>query len=185
VVKSARLRWAALLSALGATLVASFYPDDDGTVGAAKQGAAQTSARAGRPGGALQVAANGTGPLAGSRVDDESDAPSEPETDPFAPRGWKAPPPPPPPVALAPVVVPGPPPPPPGPPPLPFRFTGRMNDGGEQVIYVSHGDQIFLVQTGDTLENTYKVLAVDAKQIEFEHLPTGIKQTLPLPAAEG
>ncbi len=108
----------------------------------------------------------------------------------FAPQGWRAQP-----KVIAPepikkaVVVPeliGPPAPPaliPA-PPLPFRFTGRLNDGGEQVIYLGKGEMVFLARAGDTLDHAYKIITIGPRHIEFEHLPTGEKQTLNLPASE-
>jgi hypothetical protein len=64
---------------------------------------------------------------------------------------------------------------------------GTMNDGsdgggGQQTVYLSRGDQMVMVQGGETLDGTYKVLLVDAEHIEFEHLPTGEKQALNIAA---
>ncbi|WP_284196769.1 hypothetical protein [Chitinimonas prasina] len=102
---------------------------------------------------------------------------------PFAPRNWQAPPLPvvtPTPVVVAPAL----PVEPAGPPPLPFKFMGRLHDGGEQVVYLSQGEQTLIARVGETLGATYKVLGMDAQRIEFEYLPTGDKQQLALPASE-
>jgi len=61
---------------------------------------------------------------------------------------------------------------------------GAMNDDGAQVIYLSRGDQAFVARSGETLDSAYKVLAVDNQHVEFEHLPTGEKQTLTIPATD-
>ena len=110
-----------------------------------------------------------------------------PESDPFAPRLWQAPPAAPAaPLSVALVTAqPALPPAQAGPPPLPFRFTGRLIDGNDQVVYLSRGDQILVVRNGETLEDTYRVIALDARRMEFLHIPTGEKQTLSLPEAEG
>ncbi|MDN3577339.1 hypothetical protein QWZ03_11235 [Chitinimonas viridis] len=102
---------------------------------------------------------------------------------PFAPRNWQAPPLPvvtPAPVVVAPALQVE----PAGPPPLPFKFMGRLHDGGEQVVYLSQGEQTLIARVGETLGATYKVLGLDAQRIEFEYLPTGDKQQLALPASE-
>lgn len=171
--KSARVRWTILLLAAGVTAAASFYPTDDTSLIEPVRPKKRTAPPA--PTTTAAVVASAT--LA-------TDA-TEP-LDPFAPRGWQAPPPPPPPappkpiqVVAAPVVQA-----PVGPPPLPFKFMGAMNDDGAQVIYLSRGDQALIARNGETLEGTYKVLAIDSQHIEFEHLPTGEKQTLPLPASD-
>ncbi len=107
--------------------------------------------------------------------------------DPFAPRGWQAPPPPPPaaPIAAPPAVV-APVAPPvieaPVAPALPYAFMGQFDDGGRQVVYLSRNEQTFVVTPGETLEGMYKVLAMDPRRIEFEHMPTGTKQVLTIPA---
>jgi hypothetical protein len=169
--KAARLRWAVLLSALAATLAAIWYPVEE-------QGQADSIARpAKRPKRTDVSALAQHGELAPMGQGDEAH-----EDDPFAPRGWTAPPPP---VVQQAVVVPiqpAAPLAPPGPPPLPFQFVGRMNDEGQQVVYLSRGDQALVARQGDTLEGTYKVVSIDAQRIEFEHLPTGEKQVMTLTA---
>ena len=62
---------------------------------------------------------------------------------------------------------------------------GRMNDGADaaqQMVYLSKGDQVTVVQGGETLDGTYKVLHVEPDHIEFEHIPTGEKQVLNIAA---
>jgi hypothetical protein len=61
---------------------------------------------------------------------------------------------------------------------------GAMIDDGTQVIYLSRGDQAFVARSGETLDSAYKVLTVDNQHVEFEHLPTGEKQTLTIPATD-
>lgn len=106
-------------------------------------------------------------------------------SDPFAPRNWiMAPPAPTTPVAsqeVATVVTSSEPAAPAGPPALPFQFVGKMSDNGDQIIYLSKGEQALLARPGVTLEGTYKVIDISAVQIEFEHLPTGQKQVLVFP----
>lgn len=170
--KAARRRWAVLLSLLSATLGAVFYPMDDPALPAAsvvpKVAAARTT----------------IAPLA----PDEAEVEPAGDPDPFAPRGWLPPPPPPPsaaPQVVAPVFV-GPPvpPPPPAAPPLPFRFMGSLNDGAEQTVYLARGDEAVVAHAGDVLDGTYKVRAITGSQIEFEHIPTHQKQSLPFPTRD-
>lgn len=169
-----RIRWAILMAALTCTVAAIFLagPSDSDPP-------ARTERR---------VPAQGNRPLFPSVVaaqagveppDAESDA------DPFAPRGWQAVPPPPPApapaahFAVAPVDLT-----PPGPPPLPFRFVGGFADGSEHLVYLALGERALVAHTGDVLDSTYKVLAIGPTQIEFEHIPTSIKQTLVIPVRD-
>jgi hypothetical protein len=119
-----------------------------------------------------------------SVVEDGSDP--ESSEDPFAPRSWQVPPPPrpePPPLAIV-VTEPSAPQAPSGPPSLPYRFTGRFNDGGESIVYLSHGENVLVAKAGETLEGTYQVLAIEDRRIQLKHLPTGESQSLSLPASE-
>ena len=87
------------------------------------------------------------------------------------PRGelFGAPPPPPRPVATAganaPVVQVA--------PPMPYRFAGRVRKGGEEEFLLSKGDVVFPVKVGETIDGTYKVVAVKPDGIELLYIPLG------------
>ncbi|WP_070361147.1 hypothetical protein [Duganella sp. HH105] len=122
--------------------------------------------------------------VSGVDIVSAADTDEEPgDVDPFAPRGWQAPPPPAPPPS-APLVVAAVDLTPPGPPALPFRFVGSMNDSVEQVVYLARGDLAFVARTGEVLDSQYKVVAIDPTHIEFEYLPSGARQTLAFPARD-
>jgi hypothetical protein len=84
-----------------------------------------------------------------------------------------APPAPPQPVAAAPsapaVVV---------APPVPYRFAGRVRKGAEEEFLLSKGDLIFPVKEGETLDGTYRVVAVKAEGIELLYLPLGTTERI-------
>jgi len=172
VVNSAFLRKAVLVIGLLGALYASFLmPDEVQGYQSAPEPEAQAAPL-------VSVAAP---PVAVLQEEDTEDAGG----DPFAPRNWMAPAPAPEPAKpgaptreVAALVLPQ------GPPALPFKFAGRMNDGDDQVIYLARGETALIARSGEVLENTYKVVSINATQIEFEHLPTGQKQALPLPGLE-
>ncbi|NVD69563.1 hypothetical protein HUX88_03195 [Duganella sp. BJB1802] len=169
--KAARIRWAILLSTLAATVAAVFYPG-------ANDAGVEVSAAAPR----LPPAAKALVSVAADAV--AIDAEESSDVDPFAPRGWQAPPPPAAPPPAAPLVVAAVDLTPPGPPALPFRFVGSMNDNLEQVVYLARGDQALVARTGEVLDTEYKVVAINAQQIEFEYIPTGARQALVFPARD-
>ncbi len=156
------------MGALALTVAAIYYPveADDGVAAVSKKKTGAAPNTRAMP-AALEAAASMP----------------EVDMDPFAPRGWQAPPPPPPQQAVV-ATQPSAPPIPTGPPPLPFRFVGRMNDEGQQVVYLSRGDQALVARDGETLEGTYKVLGIEPRRIQFEYLPTGEKQELALTATD-
>jgi hypothetical protein len=167
--KAARIRWSFLLSALAATVIASFYPIEQDAPHIANPVTAA-------PRKAIPAPAVGTPAARGVW---------EPLlADPFALRHWDAPPapvaavvaPPPAPVVIDVPAAPA------GPPPLPFQFVGQMNDSSDKVVYLSRGEAALIARVGDVLEGSYKVLDITPIQIEFEHLPTGQKQALAFPS---
>ncbi|UMR30075.1 hypothetical protein MJ904_24185 [Massilia sp. MB5] len=170
--KRARIRWFVLLSALAGTLAVIYWPVE----GAVQAASVPSTARHAPPRTASSPAA-GTEPAGADRLWEPG------ANDPFASRGWQA--------ALPAVVAAAPAPvapmaaaPPAGPPALPFQFVGQFKDGDQQLVYLGRGEQMLVAKNGEVLEQTYKVVSVGQTQIEFEHLPTGTRQIMPLPAPD-
>jgi hypothetical protein len=98
----------------------------------------------------------------------------------FASHAWYVPPPAPPP-ATAPVssaeqaAVPK----TPSAPPLPFSYMGSYRpDGAAPVFFLTHGDRVYNVRVGDTLDNNYIVDSFSNGQLIFTYKPLDIKQQL-------
>lgn len=83
----------------------------------------------------------------------------------------------PPPVAAEP-----PPPPPPTAPPLPFTAVGAIQGkkigSGQQQAFIQHGDNLTVIQKGDTVAGNYRVDNITTDRVEFTYLPLGQKQSL-------
>ena len=90
-----------------------------------------------------------------------------------------APPPPPPPVAAEPA-----PPPPPTAPPLPFTAVGAIQGkkiaNGQLQAFIQHGDNLSVIQKGDTVAGSYRVDEITSDRVVFTYLPLGQKQSLQL-----
>jgi hypothetical protein len=63
-------------------------------------------------------------------------------------------------------------------PPMPYRFAGRVRNGGEDQILVSKGDVVFPVKEGETLDGVYRVLKVGTDRIEILYLPLNSRDTI-------
>jgi hypothetical protein len=63
-------------------------------------------------------------------------------------------------------------------PPVPYRFAGRVRKGAEEEFLLSKGDLIFPVKEGETLDGTYRVVAVKADGIELLYLPLGTTERI-------
>jgi hypothetical protein len=90
----------------------------------------------------------------------------------FAANSWLPPPPPPP------KELPPPPPPPPTAPPMPFNFVGLLQDQAKPTAFLAKDDQLLLVTTGDTVEGTYRIDSVSAKEIVLTYLPLNQRQSI-------
>ena len=87
----------------------------------------------------------------------------------FAPRNWRPPPPMPEAtsVASAPTA-----------PALPYVYTGRMEEGGGTVLFLSRQQHVLLARQGETLDGLYRVDRITPWGVEFTYLPLKQKQTL-------
>ncbi len=74
------------------------------------------------------------------------------------------------------------PPPPPAAPPLPFKYLGRMVDGGRAVVFLERNQDSLAVAAGDTVDKTYHVESVADTAVQFVYLPLGTRQVLGIPA---
>ena len=94
----------------------------------------------------------------------------------FEARSWYVPPPPPPPAPPAP-------PPEPVAPPLPFRFVGRLDDGGGPATYfVNNGASLLALKAGDVVDGIYRLDSVDGGHMHFIYLPLKTRQSLSIGA---
>lgn len=79
---------------------------------------------------------------------------------------------------------PGPPPPPPPPPPptLPAKFYGygTIPNGTAKRAFLTSGEDIYIVSEGDTLLGRYRIIKINATNLEFEEVATGRRNTAPL-----
>jgi hypothetical protein len=64
-------------------------------------------------------------------------------------------------------------------PPLPFRYIGKMIDGGKLAIFLANGADSFTVTEGERVGD-YRVDQISEAEIRFTYLPMKAKQTLPL-----
>jgi hypothetical protein len=76
-----------------------------------------------------------------------------------------------------PVVPSGPPP----PPPIDLKFYGfAKQQNGRQLVFLMHGEDIFIAGVGDIVDGRYKVIQVNSNSVVVEDLAYTNQQTLPL-----
>lgn len=91
----------------------------------------------------------------------------------FGSQNWN--PPPPPPAKESTIVVP---PPPPTAPPLPFTLIGKSVGAGVYEVYLSRGDQVYLVREKTTIDGTYRVDKIVPPMLTLTYLPLNQVQQL-------
>ena len=91
----------------------------------------------------------------------------------FGSQNWN--PPPPPPTKESTIVVP---PPPPTAPPLPFTLIGKSVGAGVYEVYLSRGDQVYLVREKTTIDGTYRVDKIVPPMLTLTYLPLNQVQQL-------
>ena len=74
---------------------------------------------------------------------------------------------------------PPPPPPPPTAPPVPYSYMGSyQGDDGRLIIFLTRGDKVYSVSSGDVLEGTYRVGGIESGQLILIYMPLNIRQTI-------
>jgi hypothetical protein len=106
--------------------------------------------------------------------------------DPFAATSWAAPAAPvvadAAPAAAAAAAAAAPPPAPPVPvaPPNPFVYVGSYKDGPQQVVMLLRGDQLLLVQQGETIDSAYRLDRITPGGLVMTYLPLQLRQSVPI-----
>jgi hypothetical protein len=70
---------------------------------------------------------------------------------------------------------------PPPPPPIDLKFFGtETGAAGARRAFLLHGEDVFLVSSGDIVQRKYRVISIDARSILVEDIANSNRQTLPL-----
>ena len=166
-----RQRWALLIALLTAALSAAAWVRESDK--AADTDVVEAPARKARP----AIANFAPKEQAADRVHLEklrSHASAERSDDAFAPRSWRKPVPKAAAAAVAVVVA------PPTAPPLPFAYMGKLMSDDVRQIFLMQGERNLIVHQGDVIDSLYRVEKLSDAGVTFVHLPTGIRQDLPI-----
>lgn len=63
-------------------------------------------------------------------------------------------------------------------PPMPYRYAGKLVQGGQLSVLLSKGDTVFPIREGDTLDGAYRVEAIGETQITLMYLPMKHKESI-------
>lgn len=65
-------------------------------------------------------------------------------------------------------------------PPNPFVYAGSYKDGPQQMVILLKGDQVLLVQQGETIDNAYRLDRIGPAGLVMTYLPMQLKQSIPI-----
>ena len=71
---------------------------------------------------------------------------------------------------------------PPPPPPIPLKFFGFANQQGNKKVLLLAGEDVFVAQEGDIVQRRYKIMKINANNIEVQDVLSNNRQTIPLTA---
>lgn len=100
----------------------------------------------------------------------------------FASGSWS--PPLPPPLAATVNIAPPAVPPAPAAPKLPFTFVGKKLEAGAWEVFLTRGEQSYVVHEGSVIDNTYRIDNITPPNISLTYLPLGQSQSLSIGASE-
>lgn len=69
-------------------------------------------------------------------------------------------------------------------PPLPFSFLGKKLEDGQWQVFLERGDRIHVVKTSDTIDNVYRIQAIQPPVMTLIYLPLQHEQRLSIGNAE-
>jgi hypothetical protein len=82
------------------------------------------------------------------------------------------------PAAMTQTLAPPPPPPPPMAPPLPFACIGSQTTAGKTQVYLTRGEEVFVVGEQSVIQNTYRVKSIGPQTMTLVYLPLDQVQQL-------
>ena len=70
-------------------------------------------------------------------------------------------------------------------PPMPYRIAGMVVQDGAAQVVLAKGDRVITVREGETLDDGYRVEAINSDSVTLVYMPMKLRQTLPLVSALG
>ena len=64
---------------------------------------------------------------------------------------------------------------------MPYRYAGKLVQGGRQSVLLAKGDMVFPINEGDTLGGAYRVESIGATQVTLMYLPLAREELLRQP----
>jgi hypothetical protein len=63
---------------------------------------------------------------------------------------------------------------------MPYRYAGKLVQGGQQSVLLAKGDMLFPVNEGETLDGAYRVESIGETQVTLIYLPLAHEERIPV-----
>jgi len=63
---------------------------------------------------------------------------------------------------------------------MPYRYAGRLVQGGRPSVFLAKGDMVFPISKGETLDGAYRVESIGETQITLMYLPLAREERIPV-----
>jgi hypothetical protein len=63
---------------------------------------------------------------------------------------------------------------------MPYRYAGKLEQGGRQSVLLAKGDMVFPINEGETLDGAYRVESIGETQITLTYLPLAREERIPV-----
>ncbi len=63
---------------------------------------------------------------------------------------------------------------------MPYRYAGKLVQGGRQSVLLAKGDMVFPISEGETLDGGYRVESIGDTQVTLTYLPLAHEERIPV-----
>jgi len=61
---------------------------------------------------------------------------------------------------------------------MPYRYAGKVVQGGRQSVLLAKGDMLFPISEGETLDGAYRVESIAEAQVTLTYLPLALEERI-------
>ncbi len=63
---------------------------------------------------------------------------------------------------------------------MPYRYAGKLVQGGRESVLLAKGDMVFPIDEGETLDGAYRVESIGETQVTLTYLPLAREERIPV-----
>ncbi len=63
---------------------------------------------------------------------------------------------------------------------MPYRYAGKLAQGGRQSVLLAKGDRVFPINEAETLDDSYRVESIGETEVTLTYLPLAREERIPV-----